>query len=229
MYFRQHGDAYGVGCYHHVPLMVDPHDLGKTAKRDFTPEHFSPAWDSTTELMPALKNTELTTKFNGMFAFTIDGLPIMGEATTQGLLDGIGLWLTHSGGAGRAMAEWMTGGAPNSTCARPISIASTATPLPAPTWSSAATPVRRSLRPHPSVAADGKAAQCPPQPVPSRACKSRTASSSRAAAGSGRSGWKPMRGCSKCTKCPPAPAGRPVLVADPGRRTSGDARAGGHV
>ena len=28
MYFRQHYDCYGVGNYRHVPMMVNPHDLG---------------------------------------------------------------------------------------------------------------------------------------------------------------------------------------------------------
>ena len=79
MYFRQHGDCYGVGSYRHVPLMVEPRDLGNTAKLPFMPEHFEAGWESATELMPALKKTEIVTKFNGMFAFTIDGYPVMGE------------------------------------------------------------------------------------------------------------------------------------------------------
>jgi glycine cleavage system T protein len=112
MYYRQHFDAYGVGSYQHEPILVDPHTLGKKAMHDFTPEHFGPAWASTTEIMPALKKTELTTKFNGMFAFTIDGMPIMGEAAhLKGFWTAIGVWVTHSGGVGRAMAEWMTDGA----------------------------------------------------------------------------------------------------------------------
>jgi len=113
MYFRQHGDCYGVGSYRHVPLMVDPRDLGKTAKLPFSPEHFASGWESATELMPALKRTEIVTKFNGMFAFTIDGYPVMGETTVKGLWSCIGLWLTHAGGAAKQIAEWMTSGAPS--------------------------------------------------------------------------------------------------------------------
>lgn len=113
MYFRQHGDCYGIGSYRHAPLMVDPRDLGKTAKKPFTPEHFDAGWESATELMPPLKNTAIVTKFNGMFAFTTDGYPLMGETTVKGLWSCIGLWLTHAGGAARAIAEWMTEGTPS--------------------------------------------------------------------------------------------------------------------
>src|SRR5581483_9307415 len=113
MYFRQHGECYGVASYRHVPLMVDAHDLarlGDTAKLQFTPEHFTAGWESATELLPPLKQTEIVTKFNGMFAFTIDGYPVMGETTVKGLWSCIGLWLTHAGGAACQIAEWMTGG-----------------------------------------------------------------------------------------------------------------------
>lgn len=113
MYFRQHGDCYGVGSYRHAPLMVDPRDLEKTAKKPFTPEHFESGWESATELMPPLARTEIVTKFNGMFAFTTDGYPVMGETNVKGLWSCVGLWLTHAGGAGRVIAEWMTEGTPS--------------------------------------------------------------------------------------------------------------------
>ena len=114
MYFRQHADAYGIGSYQHEPLLVDPRGLGKTAMRDFTPSHFEAAWKSTCELMPAIKGAQLATKFNGMFAFTIDGMPILGEAAhLKGFWTAVGVWVTHSGGVGRAIAQWMTDGVPS--------------------------------------------------------------------------------------------------------------------
>jgi len=113
MYFRQQGDCYGVGSYRHEPMMVDPRDLGASAKLPFTPEHFAAGWASATELMPALKKTEIVTKFNGMFAFTIDGYPVMGETIVKGVWSCIGLWLTHAAGAARQIAEWMTDGMPS--------------------------------------------------------------------------------------------------------------------
>ncbi|HJZ48908.1 MAG TPA: FAD-dependent oxidoreductase, partial [Roseiflexaceae bacterium] len=112
MYYRQEGERYGVGSYRHEPLMVDPRDLQKTARKPFTPEHFTVAWEAAQELLPPLQHADLLVKFNGMFAFTIDGFPIMGETAVAGLWSCIGLWLTHAGGAGKAIAEWMTDGVP---------------------------------------------------------------------------------------------------------------------
>lgn len=111
MYFRQHRDAYGIGSYQHEPLLVAPEDLGKTATKPFTPEHFENAWKSAVELLPALAGAELDTEFNGMFAFTPDGMPILGPAAElEGLWVAAGVWVTHAGGVGKAIAEWMTDG-----------------------------------------------------------------------------------------------------------------------
>jgi glycine cleavage system T protein len=113
MYFRQHADAYGVGSYKHKPLLVSPWELGQEAKRPFTPEHFAVAQQATDELLPPLKGKGYVTRFNGMFAFTTDGMPILGPApAVKGFWTAVGVWVTHGGGAGQAMAEWMTGGAP---------------------------------------------------------------------------------------------------------------------
>jgi dimethylglycine oxidase len=113
MYFRQQFDSYGVGSYRHVPLMVDPHEVEKTAIKPFTPDHFAAGWESATELMPALARADLVRKFNGMFAFSIDGYPVMGETAVGGVWACTALWLTHAGGAGRAIAEWMDSGTPS--------------------------------------------------------------------------------------------------------------------
>jgi len=113
MYFRQHAEAYGIGSYKHEPLLVDPHELGKTATRPFTPEHFDVAHRAANELLPSLKGVEFPQKFNGMFAFTADGMPIMGPASqAQGLWVAVGVWVTHAGGVGRSIARWMDSGAP---------------------------------------------------------------------------------------------------------------------
>lgn len=110
MYFRQHADAYGVGSYNHEPLLVDPRDLGLTATNPFTPEHFDGAKQASEALLPPLKDRRYVRRFNGMFTFTVDGYPILGESSVRGLWAAIGIWVTHSGGAGKAIAEWMTHG-----------------------------------------------------------------------------------------------------------------------
>ncbi|MBP8055989.1 MAG: FAD-dependent oxidoreductase [Chloroflexi bacterium] len=110
MYFRQHGDAYGIGSYCHEPRLVSPYALQKSAIHPFTPDDFDEAREATDILLPALKGREYVTRFNGMFAFTIDGYPVLGESQTKGLWSAIGIWVTHSGGAGKTIAELMTHG-----------------------------------------------------------------------------------------------------------------------
>jgi len=135
LYFRQHGEGYGVGSYNHEPLLVDPADLDDyasaeadvpiydyivgqeternavkmTAHREFTPDHFTEAWAEATRVMPALEGADLEKCFNGMFCFTPDGLPVMGSPPDlDGFWVAAAVWLTHAGGVGKAMAKWMT-------------------------------------------------------------------------------------------------------------------------
>jgi glycine cleavage system T protein len=111
MYFRQHGPSYGIGSYKHEPLLVDPYELQRTATRPFTPEHFEVAHRAAQELLPPLAGKKYPTQFNGMFAFTVDGMPVLGPAPNPaGMWVAVGVWVTHAGGVGRAIAEWMTEG-----------------------------------------------------------------------------------------------------------------------
>ncbi len=114
MYFRQHKDAYGIGSYKHDPLLVDPYDVGKNAMRPFTERDFKLAKTAANDLVPALQGKEYPTRFNGMFAFTVDGFPIIGPAPhLENFWTAIGVWVTHSGGVGRVIAEWMDSGDPS--------------------------------------------------------------------------------------------------------------------
>lgn len=115
LYFRQHQDRYGIGNYRHTPLMVDPWALGRTAMLPFTPEHYEVAWQAATELIPGLRGTTLTRAFNGMFAFSVDGFPIVGEAPlVRDFWVATASWITHAGGVGRAAANLITDGDPGS-------------------------------------------------------------------------------------------------------------------
>ncbi len=112
MYYRKHWDQIGIGSYQHAPLTVAPREVGATAMRDFTPEHFAEPWKQAQHVMPILKTAdpEFHHAFNGIFAFPVDGYPMLGETTINGLWTAIGSWITHSGGVGKTIAEWMTEG-----------------------------------------------------------------------------------------------------------------------
>ncbi|MEM6425960.1 MAG: FAD-dependent oxidoreductase, partial [Cyanobacteria bacterium P01_D01_bin.128] len=118
MYFRQHGDAWGIGSYQHEPLLVDPDNILPYAEapvmpsvKPFTEEHFTPAWRSTCELFPALAQAKLTDKMNGMFSFTPDSGSVIGEsAKVGGFWVAEAVWVTHGGGVGKVVAELMTTG-----------------------------------------------------------------------------------------------------------------------
>lgn len=121
MYFRQHGDSYGIGSYNHDPLLIDAEDILPHGRapimpsiREFTPEHFSKARSAANDLMPALGKVDLVYKINGMFSFTIDGFPILGPwREVEGLWIAEAIWVMHSGGVGKVMAEWMVDGVPS--------------------------------------------------------------------------------------------------------------------
>ncbi len=120
MYFRQEGECYGIGSYQHEPLLVDAGDIpahGETAappaEMPFTPRHFEKGLAAAGELLPCLKGAELTRRFNGLFSFTTDGFPVLGESPrVPGFWSAQAVWITHAGGVGQAVAEWLVRGEP---------------------------------------------------------------------------------------------------------------------
>ena len=98
-YFRQHWNTFGIGNYWHRPLLVSPYKLGRTAMNPYTPEDMEQSWERAQEIFPMFKGRQITRAFNGIFAFPVDGYPIMGEAHhIKGLWTALGSWLTHAGG-----------------------------------------------------------------------------------------------------------------------------------
>ncbi|HEX7297522.1 MAG TPA: FAD-dependent oxidoreductase [Solirubrobacteraceae bacterium] len=116
MYFRQVADGYAIGNYRHEPRLVEPEDIRRDAPEQpailaFLPEDFATAREEAGRLLPALRDIELTRAFNGLMSFTPDGFPLLGEsAAARGLWLAQAIWVTHAGGAGRALAELMTHG-----------------------------------------------------------------------------------------------------------------------
>ena len=128
LYFRTHGDRLGLGSYNHETLSVDPEKMGSNSEdrqasvRGFTEEHWTKpthrgrdksAKQAFDELLPATADVDYAVSENGIFVFTPDGMPAVGEtAAVDGLWTGLAIWWTHSGGYGRILAEWMETGVP---------------------------------------------------------------------------------------------------------------------
>lgn len=121
LYYREHGDQYGIGYYGHRPMPVVASTLGPTptdvnefkmpSRLDFTPEDFDPAWKLSQELLPVLRQTDIADGFNGIFSFTPDGGPLIGQSpTVDGFYVAEAVWVTHSAGVARALAEVLTTG-----------------------------------------------------------------------------------------------------------------------
>ena len=121
LYLRQHGEGYGMGSSDHEPLPVEPEDIvehggpgAMPAAMAFTPADFVPARRSAEEFIPALEGAELVEGFNGMFSFTPDAMPVLGESDeVRGFWAAEAVWIAHAGGAGKAMAEWIVEGSPS--------------------------------------------------------------------------------------------------------------------
>ncbi|MFB6552909.1 FAD-dependent oxidoreductase [Streptomyces sp. NPDC056405] len=125
LYFREHADRLGIGSYAHRPLPVDPfavpaydeardRDMEMPSSYPFTPDDWAPSWEDCRRLMPALREAEIESGFNGVFSFTPDGMPVLGESRTlRGFWLAEAVWVTHSAGVAKAVAEWMVNGRPS--------------------------------------------------------------------------------------------------------------------
>ncbi len=124
LYFREVVDRMGIGTYRHEPLPVDAASLLPPEQAPvmpsvlpYTPEHFAASWLESQRLIPALRETEVVEGIDGVFSFTPDGYPLMGESRdVRGFWVAEAVWVTHSAGVARAMAEWLVEGAPRIDC-----------------------------------------------------------------------------------------------------------------
>ncbi|MFI6812224.1 FAD-dependent oxidoreductase [Nonomuraea sp. NPDC050328] len=116
LYFRAHGDRLGIGSYAHRPMPVAQHEIAARATtmpsvQAFTAEDFDPAWADAAELLPELAASKHTDGINGVFSFTPDGFPLIGEAAElEGFWLAEAVWVTHSAGVARAVAELLVDG-----------------------------------------------------------------------------------------------------------------------
>ena len=118
MYFRQEAQSYIIGSYDHEPMPLEPEDIQSRGDSPVMPSMmpwsrsaFRKGMISAKEILPPLGDVELTNKVNGMFIFTPDGMPVLGEApNVKGFWSAEAVWITHGGGVGKAVAEWMVEG-----------------------------------------------------------------------------------------------------------------------
>ncbi|HEX6352935.1 FAD-dependent oxidoreductase [Actinophytocola sp.] len=120
LYYREHVDCVGIGSYAHRPMPVSLSDLPEVddltesampSMLPFTEEDFAPSWEDSQSLLPALRSAKIETGFNGIFSFTPDGGPLIGESPdVAGFWLAEAVWVTHSSGVARAVAQLLVDG-----------------------------------------------------------------------------------------------------------------------
>ncbi|MFM9609148.1 GcvT family protein [Streptomyces niveiscabiei] len=118
LYYRDRYDGIGIGYYGHRPMPVSADDIltfddeqPMPSVLEFTADDFADAWTETQSLLPATKDAKVDEGINGLFSFTTDNFPLLGESRdVKGFWVAEAVWVTHSAGVGRAMAEWLVDG-----------------------------------------------------------------------------------------------------------------------
>ncbi|MFF5141377.1 FAD-dependent oxidoreductase [Streptomyces sp. NPDC013157] len=118
LYYRDRFDTIGIGYYGHRPMPVSADDILSVDEAGqmpsvlkFTEEDFEDAWTETRSLLPATREAKVEEGINGLFSFTTDGYPLLGESPdVKGFWVAEAVWVTHSAGVGRAVAEWLVDG-----------------------------------------------------------------------------------------------------------------------
>ncbi|MFE2217871.1 FAD-dependent oxidoreductase [Streptomyces canus] len=118
LYYRDRHDTLGIGYYGHRPMPITADEILSVDEADgmpsvlkFTEDDFADAWTETQSLLPATREAKIEDAINGLFSFTTDGLPLLGESPdVKGFWVAEAVWVTHSAGVGRAVAEWLVDG-----------------------------------------------------------------------------------------------------------------------
>ena len=122
LYYREHNDRIGIGSYAHRPMPVSLDELPEVDDREmsaarqpsmlpFTEEDFAPSWEQSQVLLPSLRDSKVDTGFNGIFSFTPDGGPLIGESPdVAGFWIAEAVWVTHSAGVARSVAQLLVDG-----------------------------------------------------------------------------------------------------------------------
>jgi glycine cleavage system aminomethyltransferase T/glycine/D-amino acid oxidase-like deaminating enzyme len=118
LYFRERYDRLGIGYYGHRPMPISADEILSVDAADpmpsvlpFTDDDFAPGWADAQALLPGLAQAKIEQGMNGLFSFTTDNMPLLGEsAAVRGFWVAEAVWVTHSAGVARAVAEWLVDG-----------------------------------------------------------------------------------------------------------------------
>ncbi|MGH3627319.1 MAG: GcvT family protein, partial [Sciscionella sp.] len=120
LYYREHGDRIGIGAYGHRPMPITAEEILSVEQAEtmpsemaFTAEDFEQSWAESQRLLPCLGDAKIEHGVNGLFSFTPDGNPLLGEhPDLGGFWVAEAVWITHSAGVAAAMADWIVEGQP---------------------------------------------------------------------------------------------------------------------
>jgi heterotetrameric sarcosine oxidase gamma subunit len=120
LYFRQRFNGMGIGSYLHRPLPVESEEILPFDKAEIMPSQMTftaPEWEPVQgiagQVLPELKDAKIVDGMNGMFSFTVDTFPLMGEWNgLKGFWVAEAVWVTQAVGVARATAEWIIDGHP---------------------------------------------------------------------------------------------------------------------
>jgi dimethylglycine oxidase len=118
LYYRERFESVGIGYYGHRPMPIRAEQLPSAGVAEampsvlpFTAGDFDEAWKQTQLLLPATRSASVVDGINGLFSFTTDNMPLLGESpAVKGFWVAEAVWVTHSAGVGKAMAEWLVDG-----------------------------------------------------------------------------------------------------------------------
>ncbi|WP_270886198.1 GcvT family protein [Pedococcus sp. 5OH_020] len=118
LYYRERFDTIGIGYYGHRPMPIRAEDIARLDESqempsvlEFTAEDFEEAWKQTQVLLPSTRDAKIEEGINGLFSFTTDNMPLIGESPdVSGFWVAEAVWVTHSAGVGRAVAELLVDG-----------------------------------------------------------------------------------------------------------------------
>ena len=109
VYGRDHDLRDGIGSYNHKPIAVPLEELGRDASGKWD-ESFRAALSATKEPLPTAPASSAASDdhYNGIFAVTPDGLPLVGQLATHRetkVWCAVAVWVTHAAGSARLIAD----------------------------------------------------------------------------------------------------------------------------